>query len=124
LEGFCRILVSLYAPSAFYNRAYRSLLRWKARKAQKPPEIPLLSKVGIIARSVVHQGILSSYRKAYWKFLVQLVMRCASNPPKFSLGFGILLSGHHFIPYASRLVLQLESELDRLRIEKATTAIS
>jgi radical SAM superfamily enzyme YgiQ (UPF0313 family) len=124
LEGFCRILVSLYAPSAFYNRAYRSLLRWKARKAQKPPEIPLLSKVGIIARSVVHQGILSSYRKAYWKFLVQLVMRWASNPPKFSLGFGILLSGHHFIPYARRLVLQLESELDRLRIEKATTAIS
>jgi hypothetical protein len=111
LEGFRKILVSLYAPSAFYNRAYRSLLHWKARKPQKPPEISLLPMLGIVARSIVHQGILSSYRKAYWKFLLRLLARWSLNPPKFSLGFAILLSGHHFIRYAKKVVAQLETEL-------------
>ena len=124
LEGFRSILVSLYAPSAFYDRAYRSLLHWKARRPQKPPEIPLLPKLAIIVRSIVYQGILSSYRKAYWKFLVRLLARWSFNPPKFSLGFAILLSGHHFIPYARNLTVQLESELDTLRVEEAITAIS
>jgi radical SAM superfamily enzyme YgiQ (UPF0313 family) len=115
LEGFRDILVSLYAPSAFYDRCYRSLLQWKARKPQKPPEIPFWPMLGIFVRSIIHQGILSSYRKAYWKFLLRLVARWLLNPAKFGLGFLMLLSGHHFIHYARNLVVQLESELERLR---------
>jgi radical SAM superfamily enzyme YgiQ (UPF0313 family) len=114
LKGYREILVSLYAPSAFYDRCYRSLRQWKSRKPQKPPEIPLWPMLGIFARSVVHQGLLSSYRKAYWKFLLRLVARWSFNSPKFSLGFELLLSGHHFIHYARSLVIQLESELERL----------
>src|SRR5215471_18742235 len=64
LEGFRKTLAALYVPSAFYNRGYRSLAHWKARKPQKPPEIPFLAMLGIMIRSIVHQGILSSYRKA------------------------------------------------------------
>lgn len=122
LEGFREMLVSLYDPSAFYDRSYRSLLQWKARKPQKPPEIPLLPLLGIVVRSIVHQGILSSYRRAYWKFLMRLLARWSLNPPKFSLGFAILLSGHHFIRYARTVVVQLDSELDRLRIERGGAA--
>jgi radical SAM superfamily enzyme YgiQ (UPF0313 family) len=117
LEGFREILVSLYSASAFYDRCYRSLLHWQARKPQKPPAIPLWPTLGIAVRSIVLQGILSSYRKAYWKFLLRLVTRWSFNQPKFSLGFGMLLSAHHFIPYARKLVVQLGSELDSMRIE-------
>ncbi|MFI5175605.1 MAG: B12-binding domain-containing radical SAM protein [Terriglobia bacterium] len=124
LEGYRKILVSLYSPSAFYNRSYRSLLQWKTRKPQKPPKIPVLVSLGIIVRSIVHQGILSSYRKAYWKFLLQLLVRWLFDPPKFSLGFAMLISGHHFIRYTKNLVIQLDSEIDKLRIDKTTTAIS
>ena len=124
LEGYRGIIASLYGASAFYERCYRSLLQWKSRKPQKAPEIPLLPMLGIILRSIVHQGILSSYRRAYWKFLSRLLVRWLFNPPKFSLGFAILLSGHHFIRYAKNLVVQLDSELNKLRIEKATTEIS
>jgi len=77
--------------------------------------------LGIVVRSIVYQGILSSYRRAYWKFLLRLVARWSLNPPKFSLGFAILLSGHHFIRYARNLVVQLESELDRSRIHQGST---
>ena len=121
LEGLRAILVSLYSASAFYDRCYRSLLYWKARKPQKPPEIPLWPLLGILVRSIVHQGILSSYRGAYWKFLFRLLVHWLIDPPKFSLGFAMLLSGHHFIRYASSVVGQLESELNKFRIEKETT---
>ena len=121
LEGFRAILASLYGASAFYDRCYRSLLHWKARKPQKPPEIPLWPLLGILVRSIVHQGILSSYRRAYWKFLFRLLAHWLFDPRKFSLGFAMLLSGHHFIRYASSVVGQLESELNKFRMEKETT---
>jgi len=118
LEGFRTILVSLYGGSAFYERCYRSLLHWKARKSQKPPSIPLWPLLGIFARSIIHQGVLSSYRKAYWRFLFRLLVHWPLDPPKFSLGFAMLLSGHHFIRYASTVAGQLKSELNKCRIEK------
>ena len=120
LEGYRGILVSLYGASAFYDRCYRSLLQWNSRKPQKPPEIPLLPTLGIVVRSIVHQGILSSYRKAYWKFLLRLAARWSLSPPKFSLGFAMLLSGHHFIRYARNVVVQLESELDKSRVQRGS----
>ena len=120
LEGFRTILAALYAPSAFYNRGYRSLARWKVRKPQKAPEVRILTMLGILIRSMLYQGILSSYRKAYWKFLLQLLTRWSLNPPKLSVGFTILLSGHHFIRYAQTLVARLESELDKVHTEATT----
>jgi radical SAM superfamily enzyme YgiQ (UPF0313 family) len=120
LEGYRRMLVSLYGPGAFYDRCYRSLLHWKPRKPQKPPEIPLLAVLGIVFRSIVHQGILSSYRKAYWKFLLRLVARWSLNPCRFSMGFAMLISGHHFIHYARNLAVQLDSELEKSRIQQVS----
>ncbi|MGH9444524.1 MAG: B12-binding domain-containing radical SAM protein [Terriglobia bacterium] len=122
LEGFREILASLYGPSAFYDRCYRSLLHWEARKPQKPPKIPLLPMMGIVGRSIFHQGIRSSYRKAYWKFLLRLVARWPLNPAKLSLGFAMLLSGHHFIRYARKVVAQLEVELDKSQTQPGSAS--
>lgn len=121
LEGYRQILVSLYNPSAFYDRCYRSLLQWKVCKPQKIPPVSLGTKLGIVCRSVLHQGILSSYRKAYWKFLWRLLVHWRFNAQKFGLGFAMLLSGHHFIRYARKVVVQLDSELDRLPAERSST---
>lgn len=120
LKGFHKVLSSLYAPSAFYDRCYRSLQQWEARKPQKAPEIPLGPMLGIFFRSIVRQGFLSNYRGAYWKFLFRLLGRWLTDPCKLSLGFAMLLSGHHFIPYARRIEDQLEIELDKYSTEKET----
>jgi radical SAM superfamily enzyme YgiQ (UPF0313 family) len=117
LEGFRGLLLSLYDAPAFFDRCYRSLLQWKARRPQKPPVIPLWPKLGILVRSMLRQGFLSSYRKAYWKFLFRLHAHWLLEPAKLSLGFAMLLSGHHFIRYASTVAAQLEGELNRLLIE-------
>ena len=50
---------------------------------------------------------------------MRLLSRWSFNPPKLSLGFTILLSGHHFIGYARNVVAQLESELAKPGIDKA-----
>ncbi len=120
LKGFKETLSSLYAAPAFYDRCYRSLLQWKARKPQKSPEIPFGPMLGIFVRSIIRQGLLSNYRSAYWKFLLRLLGRWLFVPRKLSLGFAMLLSGHHFIPYAGRVEDQLEIELHKYRGENET----
>jgi len=120
LEGYRKLLTSIYAPGTFYDRCYRSLQVWKPRPPQKPPEIPLTIAPGIVFRSIFHQGIMGSYRKAYWKFLWRLVAHCSFDSSKFSMGFAMLLSGHHFIHYVRKLAIQLDSALDRSRIPQAS----
>ncbi len=124
LKGFRELLLSLYDAPAFYDRCYRSLLHWKTRPPQQAPDIPLRPKLGILVRSLLRQGLLSSYRKAYWKFLLRIHAHWFFQPAKLSLGFAMLLSGHHFIRYASTVAAQLEGELNRLAIEKETAEFS
>jgi radical SAM superfamily enzyme YgiQ (UPF0313 family) len=122
LQGMRQTLVSLYSPSAFYNRAYRSLLQWQTREEQKATPYPLSLVLRILARSIFRQGILSSYRREYWKFLLQILMRWSRNPPKLSMGIGLLLSGHHFIKYAQDVATELEAESRKLALERPAGA--
>jgi len=128
LKGFRETLDTLYSPSAFYDRAYRSLVRWKVASQQKA-SFPYnerhgrLSIVGTMIRSIFHQGIRSSYRKAYWTFFIRLFGRWSFDPLKLSMGFLILISGHHFIRYARTVVAQLESELIKLQVDKPATDV-
>jgi radical SAM superfamily enzyme YgiQ (UPF0313 family) len=124
LQGYREILASLYRASAFYERCYRSLQYWKAREPQKPPEIALGTMIGILVRSIVRQGVLSSYRRAYWKFLLRLVIHWPRDPRKLGLGIAMLLSGHHFVRYAGKVVEQVESELAVLESICETTPIT
>jgi radical SAM superfamily enzyme YgiQ (UPF0313 family) len=114
LRGFRETLDSLYSPSAFYDRAYRSLVQWKTAGHQKATRYGLRYNVEVVARSIWQQGILSSYRKEYWKFLFRLLRHWAFDPPKLWLGYTLLLSGHHFIRYSKSVVAELEAELARV----------
>jgi len=123
LQGYRQILVSLYDASAFYERCYRSLLHWHAREPQTPPKITFRTMLGILLRSVVRQGLLASYRRAYWKFLFRLVAHWSLDSRKLGMGLALLLSGHHFIRYASRVVVQVDSELAKLNCPEAFPAV-
>jgi len=118
LQGLRKTLLSLYSASAFYNRAYRSLLAWQTREQQKAKSYPLLLTLGILVRSILHQGILSSYRRAYWKFLWQMLRRWSRNPPKLVMGMTMLLSAHHFIKYAQDVAAALEAQSQKLAAQQ------
>jgi radical SAM superfamily enzyme YgiQ (UPF0313 family) len=118
LRGFQRTVASIYDPTKFYERARRSLRNWKSRNCQRPAQQPTLgSIIKIVLRSIWHQGLRSSYRGAYWKYFFQVLARYSVNRAKLWLGFTILISGHHFIPYAQDVVRQVEGEILKIRNE-------
>ena len=112
LRGFGKTVAAIYEPGKFYERAWRSLERWEARACQHPAKDPTTGDIiRIVARSIWHQGVRSSYRKPYWKFFLRMLGRYATNRPKLWMAFTILISGHHFIPYANELLEKVEQEL-------------
>jgi radical SAM superfamily enzyme YgiQ (UPF0313 family) len=115
LRGFGKTVSSIYQPNKFYERAWRSLEMWEAQRCQHPAKEPTTGAVlRILARSIWHQGLRSCYRQSYWKFFVKIFGRYMMNRPKMWLAFTILISGHHFIPYASEVVQKTEMERETL----------
>ena len=113
LTGLKYMLEELYEPKRFYDRAQRSLEHWKVRSQQHAAPVSVSYRFGVVCRSLWHQGLFSSYRKAYWKFLVILLARHSRRPQKIWLGFILLISGHHFINYSAAVCADLESEIAR-----------
>ena len=112
VRGFQKTLTSIYEPERFFDRAWRSLETWQARGTQHPAQQPgFASIVRIVFRSLWRQGLASPYRRHYWKYLFRLISTHATNRPKLWLGFTILISGHHFIPYAQEVVQKVGVEI-------------
>jgi radical SAM superfamily enzyme YgiQ (UPF0313 family) len=112
VRGFQKTLSSIYDPRKFYERAWRSLNNWQTKDCQRPAHQPALgSLIRIVLRSVWHQGLRSSYKGAYWKYFLRLIARYPMNRAKLWLGFTILISGHHFIPYAQEVVREVGGEI-------------
>jgi len=112
LRGFQETLTSIYDPTKYYERAWRSLQAWRTRKCQRPAQQPGLVDIAqIMLRSIWQQGLRSSYRRAYWKYLLRLVTRYSTNPVKIWIGCTILIAGHHFIPYAKEVVQRVEGDI-------------
>ena len=77
----------------------------------------------VLAQSILHQGILSHYRAAYWKFFFRLLRRWRRNPQKLSLGLSLLIAGHHFINYARTVTAEMEDEVRNLTDEEAAPVL-
>jgi len=100
MNGLSGLLFDLYTPEAYFQRAWRSLQLWKTKPTQKPPELGTPYELRLLFRSMWTQGVRSSYRTAYWKFLWRILRNYATNPAKLWMGTMILLAGHHFLIYA------------------------
>jgi radical SAM superfamily enzyme YgiQ (UPF0313 family) len=119
LRGFQKTLNSIYDPTKFFERAWRSLQVWQTRKCQRPAQQPgLVESAKIMLRSIWHQGLRSSYRRVYWKYLLRLVTRCSTDPAKIWIGLTILIAGHHFIPYAKEVVQRVEGDIAEIKNEE------
>src|SRR5215470_4050731 len=110
LAGTKRMLLALYDPRRFYERVFDSLERWQVQPEQRAPALSLLYLLKVVFKSVWKQGVLSGYRRAYWRFLRRLMIRWGLDPQKRRLGFELALSGHHFISYARHVAETLEAE--------------
>ena len=122
LRGLSNMLAKLYAPDLYFDRALRSLEAWRPTPTQRPPELPMSYNLRVLFASMWKQGVRSSYRRAYWRYLSSLIWRWSTEPAKMWLGFMVLLSAHHFVIYAREVAEGLERdcqamELEALRVE-------
>jgi radical SAM superfamily enzyme YgiQ (UPF0313 family) len=115
LEGYRDTLAALYSPSAYFGRCLNSLEYWQTHEGQTAnAQYPLGRMVATALRSVIRQGVLSSYRLAYWRYLSQVLRRWRRDRAKLRMAIVILFSGHHFIHYAGSVEDELEAELRTL----------
>jgi radical SAM superfamily enzyme YgiQ (UPF0313 family) len=112
LRGLCTLLEGLYRPDAFFERAYNSLKVWQPRATQKPPYLGMYYNLRVLFSSIWRQGVCSSYRLSYWRFLYRMVSSYWRSPAKIWLGFTVLLSAHHFVLYSKVVIKHLEEEAE------------
>jgi hypothetical protein len=112
LRGLCTLLRGLYQPEAFFERAYNSLKVWKPKATQKPPYLGMVYNLRVLSSSIWQQGMRSSYRGSYWRFLFRTVSSYWRSPAKMWLGFSLLLSAEHFVLYSKVVIDHLEAEAD------------
>ncbi len=74
LAGTKRMLLALYDPQRFYERVFDSLERLQLQPEQRTPALSLLYLLRVMFKSLWRQGVLSGYRRAYWRFLRRLMM--------------------------------------------------
>jgi radical SAM superfamily enzyme YgiQ (UPF0313 family) len=124
LRGLSTLLEGLYQPDAFFERSYNSLKVWNPKPTQKPPNLGMTYNLRCLFASIWCQGIRSSYRISYWKFLYRMVSSFWRSPAKLWLGFTMLLSAHHFVLYSKEVIdhLQSEAELFEQNARAALTA--
>ena len=112
LRGLSGLLAKLYEAGPFFDRALRSLEKWRPRDTQIPPNLPVRYNLRVLFASMWRQGVRSTYRRAYWRFLWLLVWKWSRQPAKLWLGFMVLLSAHHFVIYSHQVAGQLELEAE------------
>ncbi len=89
VAGYRRILETIYNPGEYFDRALAFLSQLGAAARQ-----PLaISDVMAVARSLWRQGMLSNYRKEYWKFIAQAVRRHRQHLDR---ALALAIMGHHF----------------------------
>jgi radical SAM superfamily enzyme YgiQ (UPF0313 family) len=110
LRGLSGLLAALYAPQAFFARAFRSLEAWRPRATQRPPDPAWTYTLRVFFASLWTQGVRSDYRLAWWRFLGRMAWNWWRQPAKLWLGFMVLLSAHHFVLYAREVADELERE--------------
>ena len=88
LEGYHRILQTIYNPREYFQRA--SAFLSQLGTTAHPPVV--WSDVLALARSLWHQGLFSNYRREYWKYFFQSLHRHRAH---FSQAVALAIMGHH-----------------------------
>jgi len=108
LRGYATVIKRLYTPSRYFDRALGSIKEWRQGVRWRFS----WREVMAVPKSMLRQGVLSSYRFAYWRFLFRVMLH---DPFKIPRAFAQAISGHHFFQYTRKVVLprlqQAEAEI-------------
>jgi radical SAM superfamily enzyme YgiQ (UPF0313 family) len=89
LDGYRRILQTIYSPREYFQRVSAFLAQLGS--GSRSPLV--LSDILALGRSLWRQGLLSDYRREYWKFFAQSL---SHHRQHFSKAITLAIMGHHF----------------------------
>lgn len=107
VSGHRRVLESVYDPVVYFERARRELHEWKSIR----PQSVKMRDYRAAALSILNQGLLSSYRLEYWKFLHSVFK---DDPRKIGRAFAAAVVFSHLDGYTKTLRQQLGTVLERI----------
>jgi len=116
LEGYARVLETLYTPEVFFERCRIHLADWEERPGLVPAS---WADLPVLWRSIWALGIRGPYRRAYWSFLAWVLRH---HPSKLGLAISQTCAGHHFITYTHEAAVpNLRAALRELEAESITS---
>ncbi len=105
-RGYRHVLERLYEHRAYFQRCEKNLELLEPRG----PERRLRARdYARMLRSIWVQGVKSSYRGAYWRFILGALLH---HPRKLRLAFLESIYGHHFTEYSRRTVVPRLREIE------------
>ncbi len=89
LEGYKKILATIYDPKQYYQRVLEFLSHYQPRLRQNLRPGDILT----FFTSIMKQGIRGKHRLEYWKFLVKAYLK---NAQAFPEAVTLAIQGYHF----------------------------
>ena len=90
----------IYRPEEYFARCLRALTLLPEQSPRLG--LPLGYALRCFVRSLWKQGLRGSYRRAYWRFLAQVLRRA---PKRFARAISLAVAGEHMIRYTRESVL-------------------
>ncbi len=113
LESYRRLIADIYRPEAYFARVNRVL-------ELRPQHtgffsLPWTHAAACVARSMLVQGVLGKYKRAYWRFLGRVLRK---TPRRLPRAFSLAIAGEHMIRYTADDVLpRLAQAIDQVKAE-------
>ncbi len=101
VEGYGRLLASLYEPRAYFARALQAVSLQRHLPAPRYRRA-LSYSLRVLFQSIWRQGVRGSYRGVYWGFLLRAALIA---PRRFARAFALAVHGEHMIRYTFEDVL-------------------
>lgn len=92
LEGYRKIVTTIYSPDSFYDRILVFFREYRPAKGNLPRDFRLYY-VKALFKSIYYLGILERDRKKYWDFILKTLLRYPRFLPK---AFTFAIYGFHF----------------------------
>jgi radical SAM superfamily enzyme YgiQ (UPF0313 family) len=103
MDGYRHILETVYEPQAYFDRVWSVIERLDRTGLpnlhRRLASFRQIAAVTLIA--IVVQGILSPYRRVWWRFMWRLI---SEHPSKYVVGLMNSIVGHHFIKYTAEIL--------------------
>lgn len=106
LEGYQRILRTIYHPREYYERALGLFERY--RPARRRTKNLKFSEIKAFVRSVLKQGVFERHRFQYWKFLMKTLIYHRRN---FGEAVTLAIVGRHFHKFTKLLCKQANAPI-------------